>query len=205
MTVRKINNFLNIFLLLLLAFLVYYFRDNLFLAWKKLTQLVQPCQAPITYSIDNFDNKFGLTREEFLLEIQKAEKIWEQASGRDLFRYADAGDLAINLVYDTRQKATDDLKKIGLLIKNDQNTFEALKKHYDSLLASYDERKLKLDLFVAAYEAARSDYEQDVERSNHQGGANKSAVAVFEQRRSELNDQVVAINKEKESNNSVTK
>lgn len=201
MLAKKINYFLNIFLSLLLVFLIYYFRGNLSLAWGKFANFVQPCQKPITYSIENFDQKFGLSREEFLQEIQKAEKIWEQASGRDLFSYVDNGAVAINLVYDGRQRATDELKNLGLVIKNDQNSFEALKKRYEEMLSSYDERKIKLDILVSTYEESRSIYEQDVMRSNRQGGATKNAVAVFEQRRAELNSQVALINKEKEELN----
>lgn len=201
MLAKKINYFLNIFLSLLLVFLIYYFRGNLSVAWQKLSNFIQPCQKPITYSIENFDHKFGLSQEEFLQEIKNAEKIWEQSSGRDLFSYQPSGHLKINLIYDSRQKATDELEDIGLVIKNDQSSFDALKKRYEEMSLSYDERKVKLDILVNAYEEARSAYERDVERSNRQGGASKNALTVFEQRRADLNNQVALINKEKESLN----
>lgn len=198
MTARKINYFVNVFLLLFIVLLVYYFRSNLFLAWQKFEHTVQPCQKPITYSIATLDGKFGLSREEFLYDIEEAEKIWESSSGRQLFQYSDSGDLKINLIYDSRQKATDSLKEIGLVIKDDRATFEVLKKRYDELLLVYSQQKTKVDALLENYEAVKNIYDQDVERSNKQGGASKAQFEVLEQRRIDLNKQVTLINKESE-------
>lgn len=201
MTARKINYFVNIFLLLLVVLLAYYFRANLSLAWQKLEHTVRPCQKPLTYHINHLDERFGLSREDFLIEIQGAEKIWEQAIGRDLFRYALDGQIAINLVYDARQKATDDLKDVGVVIKNDQNTFETIKVRYEEMLLSYQEAKAKLDILLESHQKASSSYEQDLERVNLEGGATKNEAIIFEKRRTELNNQVILINKEKSALN----
>lgn len=198
MTTRKINYFVNIFLLLFVVLLAYYFRSNLSLAWQKLEQTVRPCHQPINYSLASFDEKFGLSRDEFLQVIEEAEKIWESSSGRQLFQYTESGDLKINLIYDSRQKATDSLKKIGLVIKDDQATFEAFKKKHDELLLAYSQQKARVDTLLGNYEAIKKTYEQDVERSNKQGGASKAQFEALEQRRVDLNKQVTLINKESE-------
>ena len=40
-----------------------------------------------------FDERFGLSEATFLEAISTAEKIWEDAAGRELFNYTKDGDL----------------------------------------------------------------------------------------------------------------
>ncbi len=179
-------------------FILAYYRFDLLVIWDKFFNKVQACQKPITYSITNLDDKFALSKEEFLQDIEEAEKIWESSSGQQLFQYAEDGDLKINLIYDSRQKATDSLKEIGLVIKNDKATFESLKTRYDGLLLSYNQQKARLDALLENYNATKNTYDKDVDRINKKGGASKTQFEVLEQRRVDLNNQVVLINKESE-------
>lgn len=201
MRVRKINFFVNTLFILLVVFILYYYRTDLFFAGNKFLNKYQPCQKPITYSIATLDEKFGLSKEEFLNDIAEAEKIWESSSGRQLFQYSDSGDLKINLIYDSRQKATDFLKEIGLVIKDDQATFEALNNRYDELLLAYNKQKAKLEALLESHNATKNTYDKDVDRSNKQGGASKAQFEILEQRRIALNNQVALINKESEALN----
>jgi hypothetical protein len=84
--------FIGILAVLLLVFFGYY----LFLSQTP----PQPCQRPIKYSIANLDPRFGLTKEELLSDIKRAEKIWESPINKQLFEDSPGGDLKINLVYD---------------------------------------------------------------------------------------------------------
>jgi chromosome segregation ATPase len=144
-----------------------------------------------------------LTKDELLLDIKEAEKMWEDSGHKNLFEYSTNGDLKINLIYDSRQKATDDLKKIGLVINNDRATFDSLKIKYDTSIAEYNQKKEQLDILFAKYNAAKSAYDKDVERSNQRGGAPKAQFEALEQRRIALNKQVDIINQEKDSLNTL--
>lgn len=160
----------------------------------------QPCQKPIIYSIVNLDPRFGLTQTELLSEINKSEKIWESAIGKQLFEYSTTGDIKINLVYDYRQEATDSMKKIGIVINDDRSTYDALKAKYDSLIASYDKKKIQLENLIAIYETDKSAYEKDVNYYN-QGNMSKTEYDALEQRRINLNNQVAIINQAKDDLN----
>ncbi len=203
MKAKQINFFVNILFILLAVFIAYYFRADLFFAGNKLWNKYQPCQRPITYSIVNLDPRFALTKEELSTDIKAAEKMWEDSGHKNLFEYSTNGDLKINLIYDSRQKATDDLKKIGLVINNDRATFDSLKIKYDTSIAEYNQKKEQLDILFAKYNAAKSAYDKDVERSNQRGGAPKAQFEALEQRRIALNKQVDIINQEKDSLNTL--
>ncbi len=201
-TISKSVNFLiNIFLILLIIFIAYYYRADFSLAWRNLFNKFQPCQRPLTYSIANIDANFSLSREELLQDVAKAEKIWEDSTQKQLFKYSDNGYIKINLIYDSRQKATDDLKKLGLVINNDRTTFDTLKKQYNSFMASYDQQKAQLDSLLASYETAKNQYDQDVKYSNSHGGASKEKFNELEQRRLYLNAQVDLINQKRDTLN----
>ena len=140
----RLKSFSTIFVILLLVGVGYYYRSEIWARWRELLNRFQPCQSPITYSIVDLDSRFGLTKTELLADIKRAEKIWEVPINKTLFQYSATGDLKINLIYDYRQKATDALKKIGLVIGDDRVSYDALKVKRDSLLVRTITRRHKL-------------------------------------------------------------
>jgi hypothetical protein len=67
----------------------------------------RPCRHPIQYSIGDFSERFGITKTEFLTDLEQAATLWEVKAGKELFAYNDRGALKINLVYDQRQSSTE--------------------------------------------------------------------------------------------------
>src|SRR5690348_7772828 len=65
-----------------------------------------PCSSPVAYRIGAIDPRFGVSADKFRKDIAAANRIWSARVGHDLFRYSDDAPLAINLVYDWRQDAT---------------------------------------------------------------------------------------------------
>jgi hypothetical protein len=187
----------------ILFFLVfgYFNRDILDRNAQDLLNQFQPCQRPITYSVAGIDPRFGLTKEELLDDIMQAEKIWESQINRQLFEYSPSGNLRINLVYDYRQKATEELEKLGIVIHQDRASYEELKVKYDSLAASYDKQKAYIAGLAESYDKEKSAYEKDVKYWNNRGGALKKEYDALEQRRIDLNNQASLINQYQDSLN----
>ncbi|MDP2630319.1 MAG: matrixin family metalloprotease [Candidatus Uhrbacteria bacterium] len=183
--------------LLILGFGVYYYGQDAGRLVRVSFDKIQPCQRPILYSIENIDPRFGLTKAELLASIKKAEKVWGAPIGKQLFEYSPDGDLKINVIYDYRQKATDAMKKIGIVIHDDQSTYDTLKAKYDALAASYAKENARIDRLVLTYSAEKSAYEKDVNYWNSHGGAPKREYALLEQKKNELHNQVTAINQAK--------
>lgn len=197
----RVKFFGSICAVLLLSIFGYYYREDAGHLLRGLLSRLQPCQRPITYSIANLDPGFSLTKTEALNEIEQAEKIWESPINKQLFEYSPKGGLKINFIYDYRQKATDTLRKMGIVINDDQLTYDALKARYDFFIASYDKEKTQIETLIAAYNANKSAFEKDVKYWNSRGGASKAEYNILEQKRVDLNNQVATINQAEASLN----
>lgn len=110
-----------------------------------------PCEKTITYSIGDFDTRFGITRTELLETARQAEKVWESATGYELFASETDGSVKINLIYDHRQQATSKLGTIGVSIGKDKTDYTNLAKEYESLRAEYEEKKKAYERNLAEF------------------------------------------------------
>lgn len=164
---------------------------------------LKACAQPITYSLGTFDNRFNISQEQFLADINKAVQIWDQPINKTLFQYSPAGKLKINLVYDFRQAATDKLKSLGFTIDDSESSYDVLKARYDSSTSDYKIRKQKLDAAIAAYEQQRKTYEQLVDYWNAQGGAPRNMVEQLNKQRDQLTALAADINRQKDELNAL--
>jgi len=175
-------------LLALVSGLVFYFEKDINLAVNNLSRQIQPCDKPLAYSIGDFDPKFGLSQEDFLKAIGQAADIWQRAINKNLFAYSETGALKINLIYDSRQAATDKLKTLGLVIHNDQASYEILKNKYNALNKIYQAQKTELDDIIKYYEEQKANYAAEVKAADKRGGASADESAILEQERKDLNN-----------------
>ena len=180
-----------IFIVIAIA-VIYHYRQN----WIDFIYPPKPCSKPLTYSIGSFDPRFGITKEDFIKDIVKAESIWEKASGKNLFEYSDAGTLKVNLVYDYRQQATDQLKKVGVSITSDKSVYDSLKIKYDSEKQDYTNQKSILDQKIADYTTQKTEYEKQVAYWNSQGGAPKAEYQTLQNQKDYLNQQMLILNQD---------
>jgi len=127
----------NIVALLVLSTLVFFFHVQIWQGFLNLREKYLPCTFPITYTLGNFDDRFGISKDEFLLDIKMAEKNWEGSIGKQLFTYTPNGDLKINLVYDARQETSEKLDNLNSEIDNKKDSYDSLKSEYDRLQADY--------------------------------------------------------------------
>ncbi|HOZ36902.1 MAG TPA: matrixin family metalloprotease [bacterium] len=189
-----LKKFLPPLLLLWLLFcLVYFFQNELTIAWHRLDKKISPCGEPILYSLGAFDAHFDLDQSELQSALSEAENVWEIPLQKNLFDWADSGVLKINLVYDARQDSTLKLQKLGLQINNDNATYDALKVKYDSLIQKYAVAKKQLNEQTAYYNQQKNIYEQAVKEANKRGGAAPEEYTRLEADRASLNTLVTAI------------
>jgi predicted nucleic acid-binding Zn-ribbon protein len=160
-----------IIVLVIIGVAVYFFRDKLDGFSRRIEEQLSPCSSPIAYSIGTFDPRFGIAKNDFLVAASKAEKIWEDPTGKNLFEYAPDGNLKINLVYDSRQEATDKLKTLGITVGNNKSSYDELKSKYDAMRADYEKQKSAFDTRVKEFQKRESAYEETVKDWNKRGGA----------------------------------
>jgi hypothetical protein len=144
------------------------------------TGIIEPCTRPITYSIGDFDERFGITEATLLQNIRKAENLWETAANRNLFEYSPTGSLAINLIYDYRQASTQKLNTL-------ENSLDTAQARYDSLKLQYTNLKLKVN-------AERNELQAMIRRYESGKKASREEVAAIQEKQASVNAQIETLN-----------
>ena len=191
----------SILILALVAGLFFYFKSDFKSAVKNLNKIVSPCDQPIEYSLGALDKRFGISQDDFLKIISQAAQIWEKPLNKELFRFSESGALKINLIYDSRQEATDKLRSLGIEIHGDKATYVTLKNKYDAFDAIYKSQKIELDDMVKYLEEQRVNYEDEVKAANRRGGAKPEEYATLEVERKELNALVEKVKQKQQALN----
>jgi SMC interacting uncharacterized protein involved in chromosome segregation len=188
-----IRRLLDYVFLVLMLLGVYMYRTNLEDIWSRAYNRYFPCRSPITYSLGDFDTRFGISKSDFLDAVSQAESIWEKNIGKNLFQYEDTGALKVNLVYDKRQAVTLELKNMGIEVTNSKSSYDSLKEKYNSLQSEYLNLRSQYDSKVSNFDSRRSAYEQEVNRVNSQGGADRKTVSRLNAERDSINAELEQI------------
>jgi len=138
---------------------------------------ISPCKTTMGFTIGTFDTRFGISKEQFIQEIESAAKVWGDALGKKLFAYDENGSLTINLIYDERQARTDTINSLAMKIENSKSSAETLRTVYEQEKIIYlgDGEQLTRD--SDAFQARYKIYTDKVATYNAQGGAPRSEYA----------------------------
>lgn len=188
------NKILNTILLTALVVGSFYYREPIKNVWTQAFSDFFPCKREISYSLGEFDTRFGISKETFLAALKDAEAIWEKPVGKELFNYSEEGHLEINLIYDSRQETTQTLKNMGITVENNRESYDALKAKYDSVARSYDQEKATFDRRYSAFQVRKSAYEAEVAVANKKGGAGKETYDRLNSEKEYLNQEISALN-----------
>src|SRR3989344_5659092 len=175
--------------------LAYAYRSPLHALLARLEGVYLPCKNPITYSVESFDTRFGISKDYFLSALADAEAVWEKPFGRELFAHESEGSLEINLVYDYRQQATVTLQKLGLILDDTKASYTALKTAYDARKAAYALDKTAFEAVVAGYKARQDVYAQEVADWNARGGAPKEVNSRLNAEKAALDAEATKLNR----------
>lgn len=186
----------------------YWFFPDQFDAIKKgfrnLYVQAYPCTVPETYYLGDFDTRFNISKSDFLAAVQKAQHVWETAAGKPLLKLVDKdGALAINLIYDDRQKATDKLRALGVNITTDKAGYDRLKAEHDSLTAQLEPLKAAFDAAISAHEARVAAYEKSVASWNAKGGAPKNVYDSLNAERDAIDAEAAKLNAQRDTVNAM--
>lgn len=149
-----------------------------------------PCSQPVKYYIGKVDPEFKVSTEQVAQYLKKATSVWSDAAGKDLFEEdgtTGEKNVTINFIYDYRQLATGEMSKLGIVIKNDKETYNALKAKYDAIYPSYQIEKTAIQTAINDYNSKKNTYNDSVKYWNDQGGAPRDKFQQLEQTRAELN------------------
>ncbi len=152
--------------------------------------VTRPCAQPIEYSLGIFDSRFGISREDLIVNLKKATALWSKEAGRELFTYVESGGIPVRLVYDTRQQNAE----LGEEIEDAQ--------------AIHTARRAEIERMEAAYKQQKAAYESQVQYWNARGGAPTKEFQKLEAERlalvetlNVLNDAIARLNAETRATN----
>ena len=129
------------------------------------------CPVPMAYRIGTVDSRFDLSSEEVRNAVSAAESLWEDATGRNLFTYDEAGGLSINFVFDERQQTANDEEHLRETLDEKEEMSDTVRAQYEKLLAEYESLSKKYDGQTAAYQTKLAAYHKEVNEWNVKGGA----------------------------------
>ena len=186
-----------IFTIIALGAVVFLFRTELTQIFLGLQNKYLPCNQPITYSIGSFDERFNISKEEFLRVVSIAEETWEKSIDKQLFTYVLNGDsdLKINLIYDIRQEASQKLKDIGITVSDTKASYNDLKSRYSAMQIDYLRIKTEFESRVVLFQNRQSAYEKEVTYLNKTGGASKDEYDRLNKEKNSLDGEFKEINK----------
>ena len=84
-----------------------------------------PCGIPVRWSIARLDDGFGLARGEARAAIERAARLWEVAVGRRIFVRDEEARLLIAFVYDGRQAASTQRRRLNEELDRKSDSLEA--------------------------------------------------------------------------------
>jgi predicted Zn-dependent protease len=145
-----------------------------------------PCTTAITYKLGTFDTNFGISKENFLKDINQASNLWSTAAGKLLFIYNEKGSLTVNLIYDNRQKTTVQNAALKADSQKIANLAIGVRQEYENLEADYAQEKADYAASVTAFNKAQDSYSTEVAYWNTHGGAPNDEYVKLNEERAQL-------------------
>lgn len=152
-----------------------------------------PCIAPLPYRLGLVDERFGLGTEDAKEIVASATQVWEDAQGRELFRYDDDADFTINFIYDERQERSELAEAQKKLLDKKEQDSKTIGLEYDRLVATYDALKKDYDAKVASYSKRLDTFNATVSDYNKTGGAPPTEYAKLQATEKSLKREEVAL------------
>lgn len=148
------------------------------------------CRVPVTYTIGTIDERFATSADEVRRAALRAEAIWEEGTGMDLFIYEESEDaLPVNLVFDDRQEKADLEAEYREDLEAKEGMTESVAEQYEELIAEFRRLKKQYEARVIAYEASLQAYNAEVTEWNDKGGAPQEVADDLGEREGELRNE----------------
>lgn len=153
------------------------------------------CPAPITYRLGELDSRFPVSTAELKAVFTEAEAVWEGATKRELLRYDESSDLAINFIFDERQQLASTEEEWRIKLDQDQTTYETLLLEVKDQAARYQSEEASYNIRREKYEADLRAYNQKVEEYNKEGGAPPEVYQALQEEAKGLGEQLWELTK----------
>lgn len=187
----------TLFVIVLVGGAVYVYRVPLERVTSQVYAQIQPCRAPIPYTIGQIDERFAMSRTDFLSALRAAEAIWEKPGGKDLFENRDSESaMPVDFIYDQRQATTEKLQALDVAVDRSLASYEQLRADYEVLRTGYVSERATFAAKAADFEAAQTAYARAVAYWNARGGAPEAEYEALQARKAALTADLAALKRE---------
>lgn len=140
------------------------------------------CSEPLTYAITSYDERFGISREEFDAAVVEAAQLWNEAAGKQVLALSSEPSVSVGMLYDERQRAIE----LGETIGGEQSAYDSMKMEVDRLNDRFVTLRTSHEAKTDSFERDVRAYEEDVQMWNARGGAPPAAYEELEMKKREL-------------------
>ena len=148
-----------------------------------------PCKVPIQYHIGTVDERFGAQKEALISIAKKAEAIWEEKLGKELFVYDETGDLPINFIFDERQKNADIEAELEEDLEAKKGMSDSVATQYQTLIKEFRSVQKNYESRVGTYETKLTTYNDEVAEWNRKGGVPQENIEALKKKDRTLTDE----------------
>lgn len=159
--------------------------------------ITEPCDSPIQYTIGAFDTRFGISQKDFLATIDQAANIWEASIDKNILEYNPKGKLIINLIYDDRQKTTQNNQILKTDIAKINELATSVKERYLALLSEYGKEEEAYGAMLGQFKEHQDAYTTQVRYWNTHGGAPKDEYRKLDEEKEKLTTEYATIDKKR--------
>jgi len=117
-----------------------------------------PCAVPLAWRIARVDPEFRLSESQVEDAVEAAAELWEDGTGRRLFRHDASEGFPVRLVYDQRQQGFEarmerrrQLEALSNELTEERAAVAELDRRYEAAEADHRQRLADLDARISAY------------------------------------------------------
>lgn len=157
-----------------------------------------PCEVPTTFTIEHIDPRFNLATSTLLSYTKEAASVWNNAYATNtlLVHKEQEGNIAIKLVYDTRQETTNTHQKLRDIIEKEKEELTESRETLESLQARYATLQKETTTKTSSYERNLKAYNDEVAYWNARGGAPDTTYRKLENRATNLENERTELNQD---------
>src|SRR5215469_1253062 len=104
-----------------------------------------PCARPKTFKVGSVDPRFGITKDQLIVDAKEAGSVWRNAQGMVLMQYDPTSAMPINMVYDQRQQLDTKINSLNNQVSQQQNSLKPQISDYEQKVAAFKQKSAALN------------------------------------------------------------
>lgn len=150
------------------------------------TLLHTPCSDIIEYDIGSFDERYRISKDDFLTTIQLAELPWEEVAEKPLFVYTPGADFKINMLWSENQERLYEGEDLEKDLNLTQGSIDGIQQRYEALVKQYDSAR-------RAFTRDESTFQRELVEWNRNPGTQQEYISL-KKKEADLEQELTALN-----------